>query len=163
MGSSTGYITYRKLDTLKEVAVYNVPLKVEGMKSSGAVQEIIYSPGEDVFLVIRADGQIFLYGSKLITPRMHFEKPQGEVCRAVWIDSVSGDFLVASERVGTLRVYNAAQPACKEIIKVSRHGIYDLVKMTSEVYLVKLKNGQIMQFNIKTKKTLFMTDVGHSH
>ena len=77
-------------------------------------------------------------------PRIQFEKPSGEVCRVVWIDSISGDFLVASPRVGVLRVYNASKPACKEIIKVSRHGIHDLVKMTNEVYLVKLKNGQIM-------------------
>ena len=50
---------------------------------------------------------------------------------------------------------------CKEIIKVSRHGIYDIERMTNEIYLIKLKNGQIMQFNIKTKKELFMTEVGH--
>ena len=67
----------------------------------------------------------------------------------------------ASPKVGALRIYNAAIPVCKEIIKVSRHGIYDVQRMTNEVYLLKLKNGQIMQFNIKTKKELFMTDVGH--
>ena len=78
------------------------------------------------------------------------------MCRAVWIDTISGDFLVASPKVGALRIYNAAIPVCKEIIKVSRHGIYDVQRMTNEVYLLKLKNGQIMQFNIKTKKELFM-------
>ena len=83
------------------------------------------------------------------------------MCRAIWIDSISGDFLVASPKVGALRIYNAAIPACKEIIKVSRHGIYDLERMSNEVYLIKLKNGQIMQFNIRTKKELFTTDVGH--
>ena len=44
---------------------------------------------------------------------------------------------------------------------MSRHGIYDIERMTNEIYLIKLKNGQIMQFNIKTKKELFMTEVGH--
>ena len=125
------------------------------------VQEIVYSPGEEVFLIIRNDGQIFLYSAQVPEARVQFEKPQGEVCRAVWIDQISGDFLVASPKVGALRLYNAAIPACKEIIKVSRHGIYDIQRMTSEVYLIKLKNGQIMQFNIKTKKELFITDVGH--
>ena len=35
--------------------------------------------------------------------------------------------------------------------------------MSDEVYLLKLKNGQITQFNIKTRKTLFTTEVGHTH
>lgn len=83
------------------------------------------------------------------------------MCRAVWIDQISGDFLVASPKVGALRIYNAAIPVCKDIIKVSRHGIYDIQRMSSEIYLIKLKNGQIMQFNIKTKKELFITEVGH--
>ena len=72
---------------------------------------------------------------------MMFEIPPGGVSKAMWIDTISGDFLVASPKTGVLRIYNAAMPASKDIIKVSRHGILDMRLMTSEVYLIKLKNG----------------------
>ena len=95
---------------------------------------------------------------------MTFEAPPGGgTSRIVWIDSISGDFLLGSKKAGVLRLYNVAMPTCKEIIKVSRHGIYDIKKMSSEVFLIRLKNGQITQFNIRTKRTLFTTDVGHQH
>lgn len=87
------------------------------------VKDIVYSPGEDVFLVIRADGSIYLFGAQEKEIKMTFAPTQGGVSRAVWIDAVSGDFLVSSAASGALRVYNAANPACKEIIKVSSHGI----------------------------------------
>ena len=74
---------------------------------------------------------------------MEFAAPQGGVSRAVWIDSVSGDFLVSSSKTGALRLYNAANPNCKEIIKVSRHGITDIKRMSDQVYLIKLTKGQI--------------------
>lgn len=35
--------------------------------------------------------------------------------------------------------------------------------MTDAVYLIKLVNGQIIQFNIRTRCTLFITEVGHTH
>ena len=34
--------------------------------------------------------------------------------------------------------------------------------MTSELFLVRLKNGQITQFNIRTKRAIYTSDVGHS-
>ena len=94
---------------------------------------------------------------------MDFEVPPGGVSRAVWVDSISGDFLVVNNQSGVIRLYNAGQPSCKEIIKVSRHSILDIRRMTNDVYLIKLMNGQITQYNIKTRKTLFTTDVGHTH
>ena len=39
------------------------------------VQDIVYSPGEEVFLVIRSDGQIFLYSAQVSEARVQFEKP----------------------------------------------------------------------------------------
>ena len=35
--------------------------------------------------------------------------------------------------------------------------------MSDQVYLIKLTNGQITQFNIKTKRTLYTTEIGHTH
>ena len=132
-------------------------------EDSAAVKDIVYSPGEDVFLVVRTDGQLFLVGVKENAIKMEFTAPQGGVSRAVWIDAISGDFLVCSSKVGVLRLYNAANPICKEIIKVSRHGITDLKRMSDQLYLIKLTNGQITQFNIRTKRTLYTTEVGHTH
>ena len=116
-----------------------------------------------MFLCIRKDGQIILFGGAERQYKMLFDVPPGGVSRAVWIDSVSGDFLVASPTAGVLRLFNAAQPTSKEVIKVSRHGILDIKRMSDEVYLLKLKNGQITQFNIRTRKALFTTEVGHTH
>ena len=38
----------------------------------------------------------------------------------------------------------------------------DVVRMTDDVYLIKLKNGQIVQFNIRTKRILFTSEVAHT-
>ena len=57
---------------------------------------------------------------------------------------------MSSSKAGVLRIYNAANPNCKEIIKVSKHGIIDMIRMTDHIYLLKLANGQIIQFNIHT-------------
>ena len=94
---------------------------------------------------------------------MTFEVPAGGISRVTWIDSISGDFLLATPKAGVLRIYNAAMSAAKEVIKVSRHGIFDVRQMTNEMYLIVLKNGQIDQFNIRTKKSMFTTDVAHTH
>ena len=91
-----------------------------------SVKDIIYSSGEDVFLVVRKDGQVYLFGAENDEVRMMFEIPPGGVSKALWIDAISGDFLVASPKTGVLRIYNAAMPTSKEIIKVSRHGILDM-------------------------------------
>jgi len=129
---------------------------------TAAVQEIIPNPGEPTIMVIRKDGTFFVFGQDNEDVAMTFETPPGGgTSRIVWIDSVSGDFLVASKKAGVLRLYNVAMSTCKEIIKVSRHGIYDIKKMNNEVYLIRLKNGQVSQFNIRTKRTLFTTDIGH--
>ena len=107
------------------------------------MREIVFSPGEDVFLATRGDGTCILFGIDYDKVEMMFETNLGTLSRLVWIDNVSGDFLAAYSNAGILRLFNAAYPSCKEIIKVSRHGILDIKRMTNEIYLLKLKNGQI--------------------
>ena len=80
---------------------------------------------------------------------MEYIIPRGGVSCIHWIDSISGDFLVSSQNHGILRIFNAANPNFKEIIRVSNHGIYDFIMINSEVSLIKLTNGQIIQFNIR--------------
>ena len=103
--------------------------------------DIVYSPGEDVFLVLTSNHNIILYNTAYTKIKMRFEPPQGGISRLTWIDAVSGEFLAASPKAGILRIYNVAHPTHKEIIKVSRHAIKDLKRMTNDVYLIKLKNG----------------------
>lgn len=95
-------------------------------------------------MTTRQDGTLFLFGTQENEIKMEWPAPQGGVSRVLWIDSISGDFLVSSPNTGALKIYNAANPTCKEIIKVSRHAILDMRKMTDQVYLLKLANGQVM-------------------
>ena len=77
---------------------------------TSAIKDIIPSPGEDVFLVVRADGQCYLFGQQENRIKMTFEVPAGGISRVTWIDSISGDFLLATPKAGVLRIYNAAMP-----------------------------------------------------
>jgi hypothetical protein len=43
------------------------------------------------------------------------------------MDSVSGDFISSSTKLGAIKIWNAAQTQAKEIIKISRHGIISVV------------------------------------
>ena len=72
------------------------------------IKDLVFNPGEDMFLCIRKDGQIILFGGAERLYKMLFDVPPSGVSRAVWIDSVSGDFLVASPTAGVLRLFNAA-------------------------------------------------------
>ena len=82
---------------------------VQNTETAG-VKEIVYSQGEDVFLVIRNDGHILLFGVQENEIKMEFAVPHDPLSCVVWIDSISGDFLVSSSKTGALRVYNAASP-----------------------------------------------------
>lgn len=78
------------------------------------------------------------------------------------MDHISGDFLAASPKAGVLRIFNAALPSHKDIVKVDKHAILDLARVSRDKYLIKLKNGQVTLFNVRTRRTLFTTDVAHT-
>ena len=69
-----------------------------------------------------------LYGIEAKEIRMSFESPQTGVSKVCWMDNISGDFLVSSPKTGAVRLYNAAMPKSKEIIKVSKHGILNILE-----------------------------------
>lgn len=140
-GTAEGLIVLYNLTNFTRAAVWQLPRFIATDKNTAAVQEIVPNPGEPTFLAIRKDGQFFLFGQDSPEVAMTFEAPPGGISRIVWLDSVSGDFVLGSKSAGVLRLYNVAQPNYKEIIKVSRHGIYDIKRMTSEIYLLRLKNG----------------------
>ena len=67
------------------VALTNVPEKARvktwvvsehgnaAIGKTPGVQDIVYSPGEEVFLVVRSDGNIFLFGIQDEAVKMKFE------------------------------------------------------------------------------------------
>ena len=67
---------------------------------------------------------------------MEFEKQPAGISKAQWLDNVSGDFITSSAKVGALRVFNAAQPTPKDMIKVSRHGIVNFIPCQSHIFLL---------------------------
>ena len=75
LGTGYGQVSITNITTQVYDAMFVVPQKVQGSKVSAMVQDIIFSPGEDVFLVIRVDGQIFLYSAEQQEPKAEFEKP----------------------------------------------------------------------------------------
>ena len=120
------------------------------------------SPGEDVFLVVSHDNRLYLYSVQEDAPKMEFEMPNGGVSGLIWADAISGDFLVASPKDGALRLYNAASPAPKNVIRASRHPICGIVQMNRDVYFLQLRSGQVCQFDIRSRKNIYSTLVGHS-
>ena len=143
---------------------WDVPRTERLNPESAQIKAVVHNPGENVFLALKKDnGTFYLYNTGENLHKMEFEGPPGGAHKLCWIDSVSGDFLVCSKKAGVLRVYNAAIPTCKEIIKVSRYGIYDIKRVSDEVFLLRLQNGQVTLFNIKMKKSLYTTEVGHTH
>lgn len=67
---------------------------------------------------------------------MEFESSQSGVSKVCWMDNVSGDFITTSARVGAIKIWNAAQPQPKEMLKVSRHGIISVVGCQRYHYLM---------------------------
>lgn len=74
-----------------------------------------------------------------------------------WIDTVSGDILTASTKVGALRIWNASNPSPKDMIKVSPHGIICMKAYNGHkgIYMLQCKNGEVLLFNVRKRKLLY--------
>ena len=118
--------------------------------------------GENNFIAVQASGKFFLFNQEDDQIKVKFDPVQTGVSRICWKDRVSGEFLVASPKTGILKLYKAAMPTPKEVIKVSRFGIKDITPTRKAGrFLIKLTSGEIVYFNIVTKKVLYSTDIGH--
>ena len=71
-GTLTGKVFLYDLQQDKKIAQYQVP--TDGA-SAAAIKDIVYSPGEDVFLVVRKDGQMYLFGTAESAFKMEFPAP----------------------------------------------------------------------------------------
>jgi WD40 repeat protein len=87
------------------------------------VLDIVYNPGEEVFLALFKDNKLSLYAKHEKEPKMIFDQQQQTVTQVQWLDNISGDFVSIYANLGVLRIWNAAQSAPKQMIKVSPHGI----------------------------------------
>lgn len=95
---------------------------------------------------------------------MKFEKQSTGISSLAWVDNVSGDFITSSNKVGALKLWNAAHDSPKDMIKVSPHGIafIEPMKGQSSVFLLQNKNGEVIVYNVRKRKLLFKSEVAHT-
>ena len=71
-GDIDGKVVLFETQQNQKIAQYQVP--TDGA-SAAAIKDIVYSPGEDVFLVVRKDGQMYLFGTAESAFKMEFPAP----------------------------------------------------------------------------------------
>ena len=121
------------------------------------VMDIQWNLGENLFLALHTDGVMVLYSSEAQNHIMKFEKQPTGISSIAWIDNVSGDIVSSSAKIGALRIWNAASESPKDMVKVGPHGITMIEPMRgkSSVFMLQLKNGEIVIYNIRKRKILF--------
>lgn len=161
MGSAEGVIALWNADKKQEIMTYftqNDQINDDEIEvGENKVVDLYWNPGEDNFLALFSDSNLILYAQDEKQPKVQFELQPSGISRVSWLDTVSGDFLTASTRIGVLRLWNAAQHKPKDVIKVSRHGIVSIVPCQRDHFLLQLASGQIVVFNSRTRKTIFTT------
>lgn len=60
----------------------------------------------------------------------YFEK--NEASSVSWIDTISGEFITSSNKVGALKLWSASQQSHKEMIKVAPQAIVSMTLLTRE-------------------------------
>lgn len=87
------------------------------------IVDITWSLSEDLFLVLYSDGNMRMYAFDVPEPQLYFEKQATGISSAQWVDTMSGDIITSTIKVGALRLWNAAHPSPKDMLKVGPHGI----------------------------------------
>lgn len=74
-----------------------------------------------------------------------------------WVDNKSGDFIVASNRVGAFRIYNVGQKESKSMAKVGVAGIKNFVSIKSNpfLFLVAFEKGSIGVYDLEKRRMEF--------
>lgn len=76
-------------------------------------------------------GDMMLASTEESEVKTTFQKQQTGISSISWIDNISGDFISSTNKVGALRLWNAAHSEPKEMIKVGPHGILSINKLAS--------------------------------
>lgn len=83
-----------------------------------AIEDICWSLSEFLFLVVYSDGSMRLYEFEVPEPQIVFERTSTGISSVSWLDTMSGDFLTATTKVGALRLWNAAHETSKDMLKI---------------------------------------------
>ena len=109
IGTDKGNISLYNLDKKAvEISYQGVVYIDTNIKNS--VIDLLWNPGEDVFLTLFKDGSLRLYGQEEVQHKMEFEALSHGISKVCWMDNISGDFITSSVRVGAIKIWNAAQP-----------------------------------------------------
>jgi len=100
-------------------------------------------------LAVLSNGGVYLFAQDERFPKMSFDRQNIGVATVTWIDNISGDFLTSSKKTGALRIWNAANPQPRQIIKVSNHGILTVRPIRKNHFMLQLNSGAICIYDLK--------------
>lgn len=109
VGTEKGQIYLYNLEK-KQIEMQYVGITTLGQDAVSTVVDLLWNPGEDVFLALFSLGTLRLYGQTEKNHKMQFEAQTSGISKVSWMDNVSGDFITTSVRVGAIKIWNAAQP-----------------------------------------------------
>jgi WD40 repeat protein len=93
------------------------------------VVDLSWNPGENIIISLHLDGVMCLYSIDTLSLVMKFEKQSIGISSIAWMDNISGDIVTSSSKVGALKVWNAANEAPKDMIKIGPHGITSMLSI----------------------------------
>ena len=85
VGKLDGKVQLIDTKSTKTLMEYNTPAleesKAKENQNQAKITDICFSPGEDVFLVLRADGNLYLFGQEEPQIRMEFEQQNAQISK----------------------------------------------------------------------------------
>ena len=86
---------------------------------------------------------MILFSLETYAPVIKFERQTTGISSLAWVDNVSGDIVTSTNKVGALRLWNAANESAKDMLKVAPHGITQIIPIKAKpgLFLLQLKNG----------------------
>jgi hypothetical protein len=80
-----------------------------------------------LLIALFQNGIMGLISLESLTFAMIFEKQPTGISAMAWVDSISGDIITSTSKVGALRLWSSANDSPKDMIKVGPHGITTIV------------------------------------
>ena len=72
-----------------------------------------------------------MYAFDIPEPQIKFEKQATGISSVRWVDTMSGDMITSTTKVGALKLWNAAHESPKDMLKVGPHGILTITPSQS--------------------------------
>ena len=98
-----------------------------------------------------------MYAFEVADPQIIFEKQTTGISSVQWVDTMSGDMITSTVKVGALKLWNAAHETPKDMLKVGPHGILTITPSLTKQgrFFLQFKSGQIVVYNALKRKILF--------